>query len=162
LKLIDHRIYLGLLSIFLVIPLQGQPGNARLYQQLWQRELDSRDLQFNQVKGENAFFPEISTDSSFSWSLTLFPPSISYQKLRPGLFLRSFSQNYQLEGEGIRSGRLLYADSLSKKDMKQLIRISPQGLKGESPTLANRYLRPGAWILVSTGTILGLFYIRSR
>ncbi|MCI4671175.1 MAG: hypothetical protein MRZ79_23755 [Bacteroidia bacterium] len=132
----------------------------------WQAEFDSISKPINEIKGSIylPYLPDYQTDTASNWSIQLFRPSFTYQKLGKKRFLRKFEHGYQLEGQGYINGRIKYQDTLSKRQVKEQLKskdLHPE-LRGANPFIYYKYISPGLWILGGTGGILALFYVRSR
>lgn len=165
------KVFQKVLPFFMIFGMclsfsNAQLGNGELYRSLWQQELDSMDQPIQAIKGKvfEDFFPAFEPDSQAILSLSLLTPSIFYQKVSKGKYIRSFRQNYQIEGKGFRSGIIVFEDTLTSKQLKTLIKTKglPNELNGDNPFFFSKYVGPFLGIMGSTGVIFALFYIRSR
>ncbi|MEL6627094.1 MAG: hypothetical protein AAFQ83_12515 [Bacteroidota bacterium] len=158
----NRKIFLWLLWSVCYMPLSwAQMDNLHIYQSWWEAFPDT-------VQAVEGFALEewtlpISIDSQATQTLWVNPPTIVYLEVGKKMYERSMQQPYERVSGGERiSFRHTYVDTLSQKEMRSVIRRSPEPLAGEDPTFGGQWGRPVAWVVSGTGIIFGLFYIRSQ
>lgn len=117
---------------------------------------------FRQVRNylPSEALPILAPDSSSQATLQIGPATITYLPQDSGQFRRICLIPVSMDSS-LRD-TLRYQDELSFRQMRQVIRQSPSGLKGEDPTFRGKWLYPFASILLGTGITITLFYLRSR
>ncbi|MEL6132582.1 MAG: hypothetical protein AAFR59_04370 [Bacteroidota bacterium] len=151
----------GVLSLLLSHMGVAQVHNLEIYQNWWMAASDT----VKQVDGFSfeEWTPPFVIDSLSEQALWISSPQITYVQIGVKVFQRSMTQRYERIIGGERTTfQHTYADTLSRKEMRLIIRKSPEPLAGEDPTFWGRWGSPLGWVSTGTGIILGLFYIRSQ
>lgn len=139
----------------------AQTNNGELYRQLWINHLDTAHYQ--RISGQvlDMYFPDYEPDTNSQKRLVVLNPQVQYELLADKRIKRSLEVPYNVRDSVSQSLRLLAQDTLSQEAFKRIHRQSRDVLRGESPTIAARWIRPVALLTLSVAGILSLFYIRS-
>lgn len=139
----------------------AQTSNGELYRQLWSNHLDTAHYQ--RISGQvlETYFPNYEPDTNSQKRLVVLNPQVQYELLADKRIRRSLEVPYNVRDSVSQSLRLFVEDTLSQEDFKHIHRQSRDVLRGESPTIAARWVRPVALLTLSVTGILALFYIRS-
>ncbi len=158
---ISHIIII--FSIHLSSNLHAQTSNDSVYHQLFLRELPPDSLSIRDIKGNpiEMLMPDYHKDSLSSTLMVINEPFIQYQKIFPGLFERELTIMVQFQDTSSRRKQLSYTDTLSKKEIKNVLKKSSSELRGDNPTLWGKWIKPATFIVTGIGVIFALFYIRS-
>lgn len=156
------RLLLLCAMIWSVATLSAQLSNGEVYRTLWQEHL-AQSVSYAKVSGQMIapFFPDFQADSTSRLRLQVLKPEVEYKLLADKRVKRKIEIPYNVKDSLIESFRLTYADTLSKENFKQIHKQSKEDLRGESPTLRAKWLRPISILAFSVGGIIALFYVRS-
>lgn len=114
---------------------------------------------FFTIPGMNA----ISLADSGKTSLSLSPPTITYVRREDKRFDRKIELPATItSAEEASRETLTYADTITYRQMRRLIRNSDKLFRGEDPTFRGKWLFPTAAIIGGTGITFALFYLRSQ
>jgi len=157
---------IGLLLIYCLLgasPLLAQLNNGEVYRSLWEKHLKSHPP-YAKVSGQLLadFFPTYAIDSSANKRLQVLKPEVHYEQMADKRIMRKIEIPYNVKDSLIESFRLSHVDTLDLLAFKKIHQDSKDDLRGESPTLVARWLRPAAILGLSVGGIIALFYVRSR
>ncbi len=142
----------------------AQISNEAAYQQLLSGFLQKQAQPILSLEAEwpSDWRPEVRLDSSASLKVTVGELDISYAKISPQKYKRELALSVSMQDSSFRSEILIYTDSLSKAQLRQLRAKSKAVFKGDAPgTLAN-VVRPITFVTGSLAALFSLFYIRSR
>ena len=164
---ISNCAYRFTILLFLVLNLsihaQSIPHNGEIYQNLISQYLSTHDVIYKSVGGRpiEKYLPSISLDSSSTAILQIGRPDLQYKKTDNKQYERYISLNLIHQEGSMQSEVVEYRDTLSGKDLRQVIRTSPALLKGDDPTTLSRWVKPITLISGSIAVVVALFYIRS-
>jgi len=138
-------------------------NNAQIYQQLILDFHTRHPGPYKAIEGRffRDYLPNITVDSSLEESLRFEGFSIQYNLLSKKTYLRSIEIPVSLQGSSLQQEILAYQDTLDAKQVRYVIKHSPEPFKGEDPTPYSRWAQPALLIGASILAIVGLFFIRS-
>jgi hypothetical protein len=141
-----------------------QSPNDSLYQQLIDQYFTQNPGPYLAVDGLNApWRPDsLDLDSAVQLRLSILSAEITYQPLPERRYLRQLLIPLQREDSLLRHESLTFSDTLSRRELRWVLRHSSLALRGEDPRRFSRWGRPA---LLLGGTALGtvlLFIARSR
>jgi len=150
-------------SIHIFSILHAQTSNDSVYHQLFLHELPPDSLIIRDIKGNpiEALMPDYRKDSLSSTLMVISEPFVQYQKISPGLFERELTIMVQFQDSSSRRKQLSHTDTLSQKEIKNVLKQSSAELRGDNPTLWGKWIKPATLIVSGIGVIFALFYIRS-
>ena len=153
-------ILVGIVSLLFPFHVQAQQNNAEIYRDLLKEIEFLHPQSFKTIEGRyfKDYLPELMVDSTQEDVLQINGFSILYNPLGKGRYLRDIQIPINIAGK---DENLAYQDTLSGKNLRKLIRKSPEVFKGEDPTTFSRWIKPAAMISASVLGIIGLFFIRS-
>lgn len=96
-------------------------------------------------------------------TMSLSPPKITYSRRQDRQFDRKIALPATISSEDQAEREVLsYADIISYRQMRRLIRKSDKPFRGEDPTFQAKWIFPTAAIIGGTGITFALFYLRSQ
>lgn len=95
-------------------------------------------------------------------SLKIEQPEIEFKKLDGDEIERKIEVNLMVDQETGEMENLVYRDTLDRKSLRKIRSTKYPELKGEHPGTFRRFVLPSIALAAGVGTIVSLFYIRSR
>ncbi len=115
------------------------------------------------VMGSSAWLPPIKSDTASVLSYQIGVPSIKYDAHQQGMYLRRIMLPLLLvRRDQSQPDTLRYVDTLSYRQLRQVLRRSADEFRGEDPSFRGKWLIPLTSISLGTGITVALFYLRSR
>lgn len=141
----------------------AQPSNDQVYTRLLEGFLSEQSQAYQEIQGKPvaAFLPEIHIDTASRTTLRISTPTITYERLKPKLFIRSLKIRVSQRDSTTIRKTLSFADTLDRKAVLSVYKQSPYELQGDKPTDRARWLRPAFIVGASVGGIWALFFLRS-
>lgn len=156
-----------LLFLFLFLIKAGtlfaQTTNDHIYRQLLQEFHTDHPGPYKALEGRffRDYLPNIVVDTNQMEVLRFEGYTITYNPLGKKSYLRSVEVPVSIQGTTLNQEILTYQDTLTAKEVRKIVKQSPEPFKGEDPTLYSRWIKPASLIGVSVLGIVGLFFIRS-
>ena len=153
----------GVLCLLLSLPVWAQPSNSQVYRQLIEQYLQKHPENFRKVSGQilKDYFPPYTTDSTATATLQVFLPDLSYTREKRGVYVRKMDLSINRKDSVTVSRTLAYQDTLNRKQLRHIIRNSPEELQGDNPTRWGKWIGPTVLISTSIAGIVSLFFLRS-
>lgn len=141
----------------------AQTSNEHIYQKLLLDFHAKHPSPFKAIEGRffRDYLPDIEVDSTQEETLRFEGFSIRYNPLGKKSYLRNVEIPLSLQSKVLRQEVLSYQDTLTAKQVREVIKNSPEPFKGEDPTNYTRWLKPSGLVGGSILAIVGLFFIRS-
>ena len=156
-----RRVFVLFFMLFnLTFFLLSQPkNNAQMQQTLIQEYLKQSPFCFKPIKNQGETFNPRCSDTLHTLSISA--PDIQYQKTARHSYLRTLTQPLEIQTpDTLMREALVFQDSLTATELRQVRKSSPKPMKGENPFPTARYIRPALWASGTFLLALGLFYWR--
>jgi hypothetical protein len=102
----------------------------------------------------------IRPDSQATIRLTFLTPRVAYEVLPERRYLRRIELPFSLEDSLLREDRLIYTDTLSRAELRRVLRLTPLDDQGEDPRRWGKWGRAVALVGSSLLLTALLFYVR--
>ncbi|MDB4286121.1 hypothetical protein N9933_02355 [bacterium] len=151
------------ISVVNLSTVTAQPHNGEVYKNLIQNFFTETEPSNTKIDERyEAWIPKYQIDSSRNETVRIGGPDISYNKLKNKQFTRMVQVSVEIKDSVQRSEVLVYSDTLSIQELKEVQKGSPPDFRSELPTTYSKTLRPLAIVTASIAGVISLFYIRSR
>jgi hypothetical protein len=131
----------------------AQVPNDSLARQLMHSYLLTHPGPYQRVDGLLADWlsDSVRLDSQAQVSLAFMTPTASYQALPDQRYLRQIELPFTIEDSLLRSGTLPFTDTLSARQLRRVLRLTPVAYQGEDP---RRWGRWGRSVTLVGGSLL--------
>lgn len=128
--------------------LLAQLPNDSLYRQLITDILTENQGPFQQIEGipQSNFTVDSLLDSTSKSRLTILSAEVTYRKWHKDSFVRQVAVPYQIDSDQLASFSLSVQDTLSRRQLRRVMRHSSLPLRGQDPRKWVRIVRPITWI----------------
>lgn len=157
------RVIGALLLVCACLAGPAQAPNDSIARDLLRRYLQAHPGPYRSVDGvpADARPDSLGLDSTAALRLAFFSPHIVYRPLPAGGYRRQVLVPYSLEDSLLRNDTLRLRDTLSRQDLRRVLRLSPLDQQGEDPRRWGRWGRSIALISGSLVLTALLFVWRS-
>ena len=148
----------------IVLLLQAQSTNSDIIKSLVYTHLNETADTYDSIRfdlGDPEKLKHWSEEGS-KRSLVVLPPIITYEKLERDKYERIIEVTVQVTTDTLVNLKALTSsDTLSKDQLKKVRSTEENPYKGENPFILGKFLIPASMIIISTGAIFALFFVRS-
>jgi len=140
----------------------GQAPNDSLSRQLMRDYFSTHLGPYLGVSGvPAALLPDsMRIDSLATQRLSFLTPQVSYQSLPERRYLRRIEVPFSVEDSLLRDDRLIYTDTLTRAELRRVLRLTPLDHQGEDPRRWGKWGRAVALVGGSLLLTALLFYVR--
>ena len=165
LELIPKQWIRGVIGLLAILPHMSlaQSTNPQIYQQLLQQYLDDHPGPYRKISGQllTNYFPPYTTDTTTARTLQVFSPELTYERLSKGIYRRNMHISINQKDSTTRSETVVFQDTLNRKQLRYVLKNSPDSLRGDNPTRWGKWVGPTTLIATSVAGIVSLFFLRS-
>lgn len=164
-KEIGNKVFFLVFLSALLVQNQYAQSNQAIYTQFIQRLAAQEGTHFLSYNGyaKNIDSLYFKTDSLAQNRLIPQKWEIAYHSLSQKKYLRQLSLQMRIQKKDTFSFfETKYQDTLSKAQVKALLRSEKADFQGKNPFWQDIYIKPATIIISSVAVILALFYVRSQ